>query len=391
MSRAWILCCAVLSGASALSAAPPAFEAEVLVQCGAGPLQAAGYSVPAWHDWTGDGLPDLVVGEGGGAWPESHICLFPNTGGPGAPVFASAQWLTAGGLPIVCPGAGCLGAFPRVVDWDGDPARDLLVGLADGRVTLYHNAGAPGAPELEAGVTVMTGPAGGEVPLDVGERATADLADWNADGLPDLVSGGLDGRVHVFLNQGTSAAPDYPARSFAQAGGTDLLVPSGRSSPIFHDFDGDGRPDLLCGNTEGQLLYSANVGAPGAPAFSPWEPVLCGGQPFNLTGTLRTRPTLGDWNADGLPDLLVGYGDGRVHLCLGRLEPVEGLAMRWTGSALQLEWPAGAAADRFRVYRAPGPGGPWDLCGETIEPQWTEPLPAADAAACYRVTRCRTP
>ena len=34
---------------------------------------------------------------------------------------------------------------------------------------------------------------------------------------------------------------------------------------------------------------------------------------IDLTGIPRSRPVVGDLDADGLPDLLVGAGDGRVH------------------------------------------------------------------------------
>jgi hypothetical protein len=49
--------------------------------------------------------------------------------------------------------------------------------------------------------------------LDVGVNATPAAADWNNDGLPDLVVGefstGDVARIRVFLNQGTPASPAF--------------------------------------------------------------------------------------------------------------------------------------------------------------------------------------
>ena len=40
-------------------------------------------------------------------------------------------------------------AAPVAADWDGDGVLDLLVGAEDGSVVWYRNAGTPRAPKLE--------------------------------------------------------------------------------------------------------------------------------------------------------------------------------------------------------------------------------------------------
>jgi hypothetical protein len=87
---------------------------------------------------------------------------------------------------------------------------------------------------------------------------------------------------------------------------------------VVADLDGDGRKDLLSGNTNGQLVYYLNLGTDETPDFASVGAYLTsGGSPIDLLGTPRSRPFLGDWNADGQADLLVGAGDGRVHLFPG--------------------------------------------------------------------------
>jgi hypothetical protein len=56
--------------------------------------------------------------------------------------------LEADGRPIdLSDGTGH--AAPLVVDWDGDGLKDLLVGqFAGGKLRIYRNVGAKGAPKL---------------------------------------------------------------------------------------------------------------------------------------------------------------------------------------------------------------------------------------------------
>jgi hypothetical protein len=91
---------------AAIAAAAPLYGPVETVQAGGAPLQALGYSVPAWCDWNGDNLPDLLVGEGGGAFPNSRIRLYLNQGAPGAPLFGACTYLQAGGGDLISPGSG---------------------------------------------------------------------------------------------------------------------------------------------------------------------------------------------------------------------------------------------------------------------------------------------
>ena len=291
---------------------------EELVKAGGVDLIVSGYSVPSWFDWNNDGLPDLVVGEGGNGLT-GKVRIYLNAGATSNPQFGASFYAQSNGVDLTVPPVGCMGAFPRCVYWGADERKDLLVGQADGLVKLFTNIGTDLAPTFDGGTFLQVGPAGSKVNIDVGDRATPTVVDWNNDGRKDLAVGGLDGKIHLFINQGSDAAPDFLAQTFAQNNGADLVVPLARSSPVVFDFDGDGRKDLLTGNTEGQLLFYANTGSDTAPSFSGYVAATSAYVPVNLSGTLRSRPAVCDWTGDGVVDVLLGYGDGKVRLYRGTL------------------------------------------------------------------------
>jgi hypothetical protein len=205
-----------------------------------------------------------------------------------------------------------------VVYWDADGLKDLLIGQADGRVRLFTNIGTDAAPTFDGGTFLQVGPGGSKTNIDVGSRATLEVVDWNSDGTRDLIVGAIDGKIHVFINEGTDTSPDFVSEILAQENGSDLIVPSVRSSPRMFDLDGDGAKDLLTGNTNGEILFYANVGSDAAPSFYGYSYVDADGVIIDLNSLGRSRSYLCDWTGDDKLDLLVGVGDGQVHLYQGK-------------------------------------------------------------------------
>ena len=281
-------------------------------------IEVPGYSVPSFVDWNNDNLKDLVVGQGSGASPPGSIRVYLNTGTASNPQFSDYFHVQSGGSDLTCVASGCLGCFPRVVYWDADARKDLLVGQADGTVKIFLNVGTDTDPLFDAGQLIQVGLAGAN--LDVGARATPTLLDWNNDSMPDLVVGALDGKIRIYINCGCAGGipPTFyhtdPSGIFAQENGQDLFVPSARSSPVIMDVDGDGRKDIITGNTSGQLLFYSNVGTDAAPAFSGYSLLASDGAPIDLPGDPRSRPFVCDWTGDGRLDVLIGARDGKVHL-----------------------------------------------------------------------------
>lgn len=308
---------AIGSLAATTALAQPIWNAEKFVQADGLTIVVPSYSVPSFVYWDDDALPDLVVGEGGD-WDDGKVRIYLNEGTLEAPQFSGFSYAQSNGQPLVEPAGGCQGVFPRVVYWDADVKKDLLIGLADGRVKVYLNIGTEASPTFDGGTLLQVGAAGSKSDIDVGTRATSIVDDWNDDGLRDLVVGAYDGRIHVFLNEGSDTAPDYLSETFAKdPEGADLMVAFVRSSPHIVDFDGDGTKDLLSGNTDGKLLLYPNVGSNSVKQFTESTALSADGWDINLPGSARSRPFVCDWNDDGLEDVLVGGGDGYVRLFRG--------------------------------------------------------------------------
>jgi hypothetical protein len=57
------------------------------------------------------------------------------------------------------------------------------------------------------------------------------FADWNNDGLNDLIvgegSGTYEAKIRVYLNVGTAQDPQFSAYAYAQSEGADLILPGG--------------------------------------------------------------------------------------------------------------------------------------------------------------------
>ena len=325
---------AVTSGALAIDFGP-----EQVIQAGGSDIVVGRFATAMFDDWNNDGLNDLIIGEGAAAIGKVRIYL--NGGPAGAPVFNTFFYAQADGSDLEVSSTGCLPACPRTADWDNDGRKDLIVGLNDGRVQVYLNVNTDAAPSFDAGSLVQVGPAGSKVDLDVGSRAIVDLVDWNNDSLMDLVIGDMGSRIRIYLDEGAPGSPDFLGYSFAQDSGSDLFVPGGRSAPSVVDLDGDGKKDLLSGNTYGELYFYSNVGTDAAPNFSGWELATSEGTVIDIDlpwdDRVRSRPFVCDWNDDGLLDVLVGAGDGlegKVFLYQGVPEPTTMALLAASGVAL---------------------------------------------------------
>lgn len=319
------VCVPVVFGGEVFGGGPlPGLGPVELVAAGGAEIEAPGFSAPSFADWNGDGLDDLVVGEGGAGHP-AKVRVYINLGDESGFAFADFFYVQKRGWDAQWAGSDTMGCFPRVVYWDADELPDLLVGLANGTVKALVNTGTAGEP-------VFTGETGllaewNEAELDVGGGAAPSLLDWDNDGRTDLAAGGLDGKVHVYLNCGCGGAipPSFftsPVEGvFAQEDGADMVVPSFVSSVEVVDLDGDGRKDILAGNAEGQLLFYANAGTDSEPVFSGYVPVESDGSPVDLVGLGYSRPFVfnlrGPVDGDAYPDVLMGASDGKVRLYRG--------------------------------------------------------------------------
>ncbi len=169
--------------------AAPILDAGVKLMAGSSPLTVTYRATPCVVDWDGDGLDDLICGNGDG-W----VYFFKNTGTAHAPAYVSGTRVQAGGADL---NSG-IRALVRMVDWDLDGLIDL-VGSSDTNVYWCKNIGSPSSSVLSAPKSIGAPVAGkGLQPITIGPRMRLDLVDWDADGVMDLLIGRSDGTVYCY-------------------------------------------------------------------------------------------------------------------------------------------------------------------------------------------------
>ena len=293
-------------------------------------------------DFNGDGQVDLIAGD-----EDGRVLFFENTGGlvDGMPQFRApcffrqyADQLKFGGM-----------AIPVSFDWDGDGLDDLISGNTAGYVGFIKNLGgnpprwaapvylsAEGRPIRE-----IAGPNGsiqGPAEAKWG-YSNPSVADWDGDGLPDLMVNGIWGRVIWYRNIGTrtnprlapgqpvevawKGAPQKPAWNWWTPHGRELAT-HWRSTPLMIDLNRDALMDLVTFDAEGYLaLFERRRDAAGKLELLPPRRVFhmaAKDQPLaelRLSvkpggGSGRRTFCFADWDGDGKLDLIVNGVNAEV-------------------------------------------------------------------------------
>jgi len=282
-------------------------------------------AVPHLADLDGDGDLDLMIGnkeryEGVNATPTA-LALFRNTGSEANPEFT---WMTWSAIDFSINGIES--AFPSCGDWDGDGDQDLIVGDELGLLHLYENvAGANAWPVWEMTQLSVSDNEGNAI--DVGQFAAPQLIDIDNDGLLDMVVGEKNGTLTLFLNCGSETIPDWcliESDEFGENFGgiqvENALGINGYSTPALLVIDGSAH--VFVGNELGNVEYFGVVdaGALDAPLTNQSDQVN-----GNQQG-IRAAAALGDVNADGFPELLVGLQNGGIRWYNGVATSVQELA-----------------------------------------------------------------
>ncbi|MCC5929016.1 MAG: VCBS repeat-containing protein [Cyclobacteriaceae bacterium] len=302
--------------------------------------------VPVSVDWDGDGHTDLVVGD-----EDGRVALIRNTGKVKnrMPVFESPVYFQqeADNLKF-----GAL-ATPVAYDWDNDGDLDLISGNSAGYFAFIENLDGGNPPTwanpvlLEAGgetIRIQAGDNGSiQGPAEAKWGYTVlSVADWDGDGLPDIIFNSIWGKIEWFKNIGEIGKPvldkarpvkaRWPNGEIPRPAWNwwypekDELVTQWRTCPFVIDWNEDGLMDIIMLDHEGYLafyerieedgelyllpgkriFYGVNAsGFEGPNRMSVDEPGLLRLNTREAGGSGRRKFLLTDWDGDGDLDLLI--------------------------------------------------------------------------------------
>lgn len=282
----------------------PVFEGPVYFKQQADNLKFGALSTPVGVDWDADGDEDLIAGNTAG-----YLAFIENLDGGYPPRWAPPQFLEAGGqvIRIMAGESGSIQGpaeakwgytAPSMADWDGDGLMDVLVNSIWGKVLWYRNVGEPGVPRLAAAE-----------PVRVAWEGPVPKPEWN----------------WWDPEQGT-------------------LATQWRTTPYAIDWNEDGLTDLVMLDHEGYLSLFERTGRDGELLLRPGKRIFYGTDasgydrknevideapgPLRLNAEKygssgRRKFSFADWDQDGDLDLLVnsinvslflneGEADGRT-------------------------------------------------------------------------------
>ena len=224
-----------------------------------------------------------------------------------------------------------------VGDLNGDGLPDILSSDPLGYVRVYFNSGSKEQPKFTVGELTLPWLASGEgdptwrppglgganeagewnqkwAKRRLGVRAA--LADLSNTGKLDLVAGNYFGDIFLVRNSGSAQAPQFPQpQPLARAIVPTMKDPTHRwgnvFAPLLHDWDGDGKPDLLVGEgsySANNIHLFLNQGSAASPVFNEEKrQALALGE-----GREQLTPALADVNGNGQADILVTDRRGRI-------------------------------------------------------------------------------
>ncbi len=309
----------------------PEFLPPVFFQQQAKFMDLGALVAPRVFDWDGDGLDDIVTGNGAG-----DVLFVKNLGGA-IPSWDAPKILEADGVPVrIIPTE----ALPNtedphwgystidVGDWDGDDLPDILVNEHNGNIVWLKNIGSRTNPKLSAPQPIIvewegepqkpawTPGVSEDNELLAPWRTSPFLMDFTGNGLNDLVMLDYEGYLVVFphYKEGDKLLLGHPQRNFVFPNGEPILLNQrtgsshGRLKITFADWDGDGLEDLVF-SSKPAVDWMKNMGMKDGKMILQYM-----GRVVSITMMGHTDgPVVSDFNKDGIPDLVVGTETGVMY------------------------------------------------------------------------------
>jgi hypothetical protein len=250
-------------------------------------IVSAGGTTVAIADWDADGKADLVSG----SWPESNISLVRNTSGSPTLSFEPAVEVSTGANTHTV----------AVEDLDGDGKLDLaVVTEMESYLLLYRNLSTPG--------TISQGSLSPAIVLGAGWNAVGvSIGDLDADNKPEvLFANTYDDNIFIYRN----FPPAFKSTSLGSR--LDFTSVDGPIHTVVTDLDGDGKKDVAVAN-----FYTATVTVfqnTSAGTLDQNSLVLVltlpiGAYPSSVSGTMLAAA---DLDGDGKVDLVTANHDANT-------------------------------------------------------------------------------
>jgi uncharacterized repeat protein (TIGR01451 family) len=230
------------------------------------------YGTPALGDIDGNGQLDIVYGSfdlGGGTAGKLYVWRPDGSDLPGFPIPLGTSITSSAALG----------------DLDNDGDLEIVITSARDSIYAYRNDGTlmPGWPQRikASGVSRSPSPA---------------LADVNGDGFLDVVINTTDGYLRVFDRNG-NLLPGWSNVRYSL-----FFNGASESSPVVADITGDGLPDVVVGGEDGRVHLFNSDG------------VELAGSPIQLAGEVRGTPGLCDCDGDGLSEIVLAGWDKNLYI-----------------------------------------------------------------------------
>ncbi|QXD26329.1 VCBS repeat-containing protein [Opitutia bacterium ISCC 51] len=286
--------------------------------------------VPVAFDWDRDGDLDLICGD-----EDGRVALLESKGTTwqGTPIFEKPIYFQQKAKDVKF---GAL-ATPYGVDWDQDGDEDIICGNTAGYIGFFENLGGGEHPKWDK--VKLLKARGHTIRIQAGRNGsiqgpaeakwgytTQTVADWDNDGLLDIVVNSIWGKIIWYQNIGIPGKPllddarpitvEWPGKTPKPAWNWwdpvgDELITQWRTTPVAVDWNQDGLMDLVMLDHEGELAFFERalkkdqlVLLPGKRIFVDEKGESLGliRGPAGKSG--RRKLEVGDWDGDGRLDIL---------------------------------------------------------------------------------------